>query len=42
MLEERLANPAHWSNAERIREMRRIYFADVDALQASGGLELPK
>ena len=30
------------SNAERIQRMRRAYFADVDALQKSGTLKLPK
>lgn len=30
------------SNAERIRRMREAMFADVDALQKSGRIKLPK
>lgn len=30
------------SNAERIRQMREAYFADVDALEKSGTLIIPK
>jgi hypothetical protein len=30
------------SNAERIQQMRRAYFADVDALQKSGTLKFPR
>ena len=30
------------SNAERIRAMRQAYFADVDALQKTGTVKLPK
>ena len=29
------------SNAERIRRMRALYFADVDELQKSGNVEIP-
>jgi len=31
-----------FSNAERIRRMREAMFADVDALQKSGRIKLPK
>lgn len=30
------------SNAERIRLLREVYFADVDALLKSGRLKIPK
>ena len=30
------------SNAERIRAMRQAYFADVDAWQRSGKIQLPR
>lgn len=30
------------SNWERIQQMRKAYFADVEALQKSGRLKIPK
>jgi hypothetical protein len=30
------------SNWERIRQMREVYFADVDALQKSGTVKIPR
>lgn len=32
---------ANFSNRERIALMRRLYFADIDALEKSGELVLP-
>lgn len=34
--------PAESSNAERIRQIREAYFADVDALEKSGTVVLPE
>ena len=35
--------PENWSsNAERIRAMREAYFADVDALEETGMVKLPR
>lgn len=42
-LSQRLAESArHFDNTERIRRMRELFFADVDELQKSGRVILPK
>jgi hypothetical protein len=41
-LDEAAEREGHYSNAERIRRMREAMFADVDALQKSGRIKLPK
>jgi tetrahydromethanopterin S-methyltransferase subunit G len=41
-LDESLEKNSGFSNAERIRLMRRAMFADVDALQKSGQIKIPK
>ena len=41
-LDEALANNTQPDNAETIRLMRLAMFADVDALQESGTVELPE
>ncbi len=41
-LAELLSPEDNGSNAERIRRMREAMFADVDALQKSGRIKLPK
>jgi len=41
-LDEALEKNSKFSNAEKIRRMRAEYFADVDALQKSGRVILPK
>jgi hypothetical protein len=42
LLEVWVEDEAPLSNVERIRQMREAYFADVDALQKSGRIKLPK
>jgi len=42
LLEDWLEETAPFSNAEKIRLMREVYFADVDELERSGTLILPK
>jgi tetrahydromethanopterin S-methyltransferase subunit G len=41
-LDESLEQNSGFSNAEKIRLMRQAMFADVDALQKSGRVKLPK
>jgi hypothetical protein len=41
-LDESLEQNTGFSNAEKIRRMRELFFADVDELQKSGRLVLPK
>jgi hypothetical protein len=41
-INEALERNAEPDNSVRIRQMRRAYFADVDALEASGKLKLPR
>jgi len=41
-LDESLEQNSGFSNAEKIRLMRLAMFADVDALEKSGRLKLPK
>ena len=40
-LEATAERDGHYSNAEKIRLLRAAYFADVDALVASGRVKLP-
>ena len=42
LLDKWLGPEAPFSNAERIRRMRAAYFADVEALQKSGTLKIPR
>jgi hypothetical protein len=41
-LDESLGHNSNFSNVEKIRRMRATYFADVDALEKSGKVVLPK
>jgi tetrahydromethanopterin S-methyltransferase subunit G len=41
-LDESLERNSDFSNAERIRLMRRTMFADVDELEKSGEIKIPK
>ena len=41
-LDEALAESTQLDNSEKIRLMRVAMFADVDALQKSGGINIPK
>ena len=41
-IEAALEQNTESSNVEKIRLMRELYFADVDALQKSGTIKLPK
>ena len=41
-LDDALEQNSPFSNAEKIRLMRQVYFADVDALEKSGKFILPK
>ena len=41
-LDESLEQNSGFSNAEKIRLMRRAMFADVDALEKSGRIIIPK
>ena len=41
-LDEALEQNSSFSNAEKIRLMRRAMFADVDKLQQSGQLKIPR
>ena len=41
-LDESLEQTTQSDNSEKIRLMRQAYFADVDALQKSGKIKLPK
>lgn len=42
LLEDWLEEEAPFSNAERIQQMRRAYFADVDELEKSGTVIIPR
>ena len=41
-LDESLERNSSFSNAEKIRLMRKAMFADVDALQKSGRIKIPR
>jgi hypothetical protein len=41
-MDEALERNTEHSNAVFIRQMRQAYFADVDALQKSGTVKIPK
>jgi hypothetical protein len=41
-LDELAEREGYYSNAEKIRLMREVYFADVDEYVASGKLKIPK
>ena len=42
LLDKWLGPEVPFSNAEKIRQMREAMFADVDALQKSGTLKIPR